>query len=443
MDSKLRFSVVACLVPLVLSAIGAVRAADTTQASDEAPTAQCATNLFLPAGDSEYLFGAAVAVSGQTALVGIPGFSTAFVTPPVPPPYIDGRVAVFTCEASTQTWTRTASIQLPATEANQGIPFGVSTALQGDLAAIGAQYGVYLYKRRSQNWKQIATIIPDNSHAGADGTPFEQWGSVIALNDHVLAIAVTEISSTSSQVPNSFYVDVYQLAILGDRGAAIRIARLKPPAGDTGHFGASLALKGDTLVVGDPPDTTAYVYKRHGFTFTREQTLTGAEATTSSGFGSAVALSKDVILIGAPAEDLVLSGFGVASSGAVYAFRHESGPESPWVETQRFSAAWTGGPYAEFGGSLVVNRNGQAVIGTPSPYDDESQTEYGPTFFYTVQGGQFVLLTPAPLLLPGALPATSMGITDEYLITGFVANAGAGGSFSGAGIVNLNALPMN
>jgi len=272
MASKLRFFLATGLLPVVLSVTGTARAGDTTEPFDDATTPQpsCATIPFLPLADGEFLFGNTVAVSGQTALVGVPGFSTAFVTPPVDPPYVSGRVAVFTCEASTQTWTRTASIQLPATDADQGIAFGVSTALQGDLAAIGAQYGVYVYKRHGQNWNPIAKIIPNNSQQGA---PVELWGSVVALNDHVLAVGVTEITSPSSQVPHNYHVDIYQIVTFGDRGAAIRIARLKPPAGDTGMFGASLALRGDTLVVGDPPDTTAYVYKRHGLTFKLDQTL--------------------------------------------------------------------------------------------------------------------------------------------------------------------------
>lgn len=75
--------------------------------------------------------------------------------------------------------------------------------------------------------------------------------------------------------------------------------------------------------------------------------------------------------------------------------------------------------------SLALNRKGLAVIGAPSP-DDFRDIDYGPTFFYTLQGGQFVV---SSALSGGSLPATSLGITDKYLITGSVANAGAGGTF--------------
>ncbi|MDB6013915.1 MAG: hypothetical protein JWL65_6165 [Gammaproteobacteria bacterium] len=431
MASKLRFSLAACLIPVVLSIVSTVQAADTPAAdAAQAPQPSCATTLLEPndqeGGDG---FGYSVAVHGQTALVGIPLFSTAFVTPPVPPPYVSGRVAVFNCDASTQTWTRTGTIQLAATEANQPIGLGFAVALQGDLAAIGAQYGLYIYKRQGQNWNQVVKLLPkDNSN--------EQWGAVLAFKDNVLALGVT-VPSLTSTIPNTYYVDVYQILILGDHGTAIRIARLKPSAGDTGAFGASLALNADTLVVGDPPDTTAYVYRRRGFTFTLEQKLTGAEATTASEFGSAVAISKDVILIGAPGENAIYNNFEVVSEGAAYAFRHESGPDSPWVETQHFTPATLGYvSYASFGGTVAVNGKGQAVIGTPGAYDFETQTEYGPTFLYTLQGGQFALTS---LLSSEQPPATSMGITNEYVITGYLDE----GLNSGAEIWDLDTLPTN
>jgi hypothetical protein len=79
-------------------------------------------------------------------------------------------------------------------------------------------------------------------------------------------------------------------------------------------------------------------------------------------------------------------------------FRRKSGPDSPWVETQHFNpAATSSSPSADFGGSLAVNRDGQAVIGTPKAYDYESQTEYRPAFLYALQGGQFVLSLATPV----------------------------------------------
>lgn len=451
MDSKLKVSLAACLLSVVLSAAGTTQPAGMAQAAGATPAAQpsCKTTGLYPndqeAGDG---FGYSVAVDGQTAIVGIPYFSTAFVTPPVPPPYISGRVAVFTCDAGTQAWTRTGTIQLSAADAGNQYAFGLSAALQGDLAVIGANNNVRVFQRRGQNWTEVVKLLPENSQTGIIGTPADQWGSVIAFDDHVLALGVTEITSTPGPggigfvTSSAFYVDVYQILAFDGHGLAIRIARLKPPVGDTGVFGASLALNGETLVVGDPPGTSAYVYKRRGVTFRLEQKITGAEATTASEFGSAVAISKGVILIGAPGESPVPGGFGVNSEGAAYAFRHKSGPDSPWVETQHFSpvSLGYGGPYAYFGGTLAVNHNGLAVIATSRSYDAETNSQFGPTFLYTLQGGQFVPVPQENNLSGG--PSTYLGITDEYLISGSVFYE-YGYQISGAGITNLTAVPTN
>jgi hypothetical protein len=435
MASKLRTSLVACLFPVVLSAVGTVQTVGTAQAADTAPPTQpsCNSTPLAPSDNqSGGGFGASVAVNGQTALVADPFYDTAFVEPPVNPPYISGRVSVFACDATTQAWTNTATLELPATDANQYITLGEAVALQGDLAAIGASNGVYLYKRQGQNWNQLLQILPNNSQTGIT----DRWGSVIALDDHVLAVSVTESTSTST----SLFVDLYQILDVDRHAAAIRIARLKPPSGDTGSFGGSLAMTGETLVIGDPPDVSAYVYTRRGLTFKLDQKITGAEATTDSGFGTAVAISKDVILVGAPDENPVSDSFGVVTQGAVYAFRHESGPGSPWVETQHFSPL-AGDRYAYFGGAVAVNRNGQAVIGTPRAWDVEEQSEYGPTFLYTLQAGQFVLSLQTDQL-SAEVPSSALGMTDEYLISGslyfFI-----GGPIANAEITNLSQLPTN
>jgi FG-GAP repeat len=452
MASRLRFSLATRLLAVVLIAAGAaltagaVQAAGTGQTADAAPATppSCinSAGVFPTNDETNEGFGTSVAISGQTALVGIPQFTTAFIEPPVPPPFINGRVAVYTCEASTQAWTRTGSIQVSPAEASEENSFGTSVALQGDLAVVGASGLVYVFKRQGENWNQVLKIVPRNSDLGIVGTPAEEWGSIIALSDDVLALKVTEIATIPGpggvgiQQTTSYFVDLYQIITLGDRGVAIRIARLKPPAGDTGVFGASLALKGDTLVVGDPPDTTAYVYKRRGITFTLDQKLTPAEVTPSTGFGTAVALSKEVILIGAPGENTISSNTGVVSSGGMYAFGHKAGQDSPWVETQHFTPATLGyTSFAAFGGSVALNRNGQAVIGTPQAFTFGPGSEYGPTFLYTLQGGQFALTT----IVGTGAPVDVLGMTDEYVITGsqyFIDNF----PVSGAGIKNLSTL---
>jgi hypothetical protein len=109
-----------------------------------------------------------LSLSGQTALVGIPQFTAAFIDPPVPPPFINGRVAVFTCDASTQAWTRTGSIQVSPAEASEENAFGttiVGTGAPVDVLGMtdqylinGAQYFVDNFPVSGAGIKNLSTL---------------------------------------------------------------------------------------------------------------------------------------------------------------------------------------------------------------------------------------------------------------------------------------------
>lgn len=111
------------------------------------------------------------------------------------------------------------------------------------------------------------------------------------------------------------------------------------------RFGRSVALDGDTLVVGAPDedadtgidgtqsDDTAvdsgavYVFTRVGATWTQQAYLKASNVQGSDRFGFTVAVSGDTIAVGAPGEDSAAPGVNgdeadnsLESTGAVYVF---------------------------------------------------------------------------------------------------------------------------
>ncbi|MPZ21721.1 MAG: hypothetical protein GEV06_28105, partial [Luteitalea sp.] len=112
-------------------------------------------------------------------------------------------------------------------------------------------------------------------------------------------------------------------------------------------FGRSLALDGDTLVVGAPGaevdgngfQGAVYVLTRSEGTWTETAKLTAADGATSDRFGQAVALEGDTLIVGS-----VLSG--------TYVFTRSGGT---WTETATLSPS-TGSPgsLALSGDTLVV-----------------------------------------------------------------------------------------
>jgi hypothetical protein len=133
--------------------------------------------------------------------------------------------------------------------------------------------------------------------------------------------------------------------------------------GDTGdQFGTSLAVDGTTLVVGAPQDDTsrgaAYVFTRTGDDWTQTQKLTAATRVDYANFGTSVAIDGDTIVVGAPA------GSGTNNSaGAAYTFTRTSGV---WAQSSSLTAS--DGVQQDGFGSAVAIDGDTIVVG--APYDD-------------------------------------------------------------------------
>ena len=146
------------------------------------------------------------------------------------------------------------------------------------------------------------------------------------------------------------------------------------------YFGISVALSGDTLVVGaysedggpgDPlPDSGAvYVFERDlggPANWGQAARLTASDTQSGDGFGASVAIDGDTLLVAAPGED---GGPGdpLPGAGAIYIFERNLGGPGNWSETKKLMAA---DPQegAVFGTSVAISGD-TLVVGA---YGEES-----------------------------------------------------------------------
>src|SRR6185436_16586760 len=78
------------------------------------------------------------------------------------------------------------------------------------------------------------------------------------------------------------------------------------------YFSASVAISGDTVVVGAFFDAvggnagqgSAYVFTRGGTTWTLQQRLIASDGAAGDSFGAAVALNGDTIVVSASTDDI-------------------------------------------------------------------------------------------------------------------------------------------
>ncbi|HXG63632.1 MAG TPA: hypothetical protein VNO70_00905 [Blastocatellia bacterium] len=91
-------------------------------------------------------------------------------------------------------------------------------------------------------------------------------------------------------------------------------------AASSDAFGFSVAISGDTVVVGAPFDETiagsAYVFVRSGSMWTEQSKLTASDAAEGDAFGNSVAISGDTVVVGAVADDTAAG----SDTGSAYVF---------------------------------------------------------------------------------------------------------------------------
>ena len=305
-------------------------------------------------------FGRSVAVSGDTVVVGAPvndlGGSD-----------LNDAGSAYVFVRSGSTWSQQA--KLTAADADAADEFGSSVAVSGDTAVVGATTdghgtpnlndagSAYVFVRSGSTWSQQAKLT------AADAGDGDRFGSSLAVLGDIAMVGAPSDDHGSPELANAGSVHVFT------RTGTAWAPQAKLTAADAAQadqFGASVAMSGDTAVVGASSDDhgnptisnagSAYVFVRSGDTWSEEAKLTAADAGASDQFGASAAVSGDTALVGAPADDH--GSPSLSNAGSAYVFVRSG---TAWSEQAKLTAAdATAGD--RFGSAVAVAGN-KAVVG--------------------------------------------------------------------------------
>lgn len=220
----------------------------------------------------------------------------------------------------------------------------------------------------------------------------QMFGSAVAIDANLMAFSTVGIAPN---VPSAVYV----FANVG--GTWTQQAKLSGELDfSLNAFGASLAIQGDTLFVGDGVAVddggfatgAVFVYKNNNGTWTQQAKLTPAGAPNGAHFGgqffhNALRISGNTLFVGAPDDDAP-----AGRTGAVYTFVNNSG-----VWTQQAKIAPDDPTITSFG-TEVAAQNGSLVVGAPLAHSSA-----GAAFVSTFQNGQWTHPTALAPLDSGTL----------------------------------------
>lgn len=287
-------------------------------------------------------FAYSVAIDGNTAVVGAKDHARVEAS--------SGRFAgaAYVFVRSGATWTQQA--ELTGTNTNY-LRFGTSVAITGSTIVVGEPgttiAGIFLagtafvFDRSGTRWTRTAQLN------GADLTAFAGFGSAVDVNGDTALVGA----------PGTSIAALGAASYVFTRSGAAWTQRARLTASDStlgDSFGSTVALSGDTAVVGAPyrpVQGASYVFARSGTTWTEQAKLITSDATASPYFGASVDVSETTVLVGAPNY----SGAG----GAAYVFVRYG---TAWSEVGRLKPA-TSGPVDRFGAAVALDLNGAALIG--------------------------------------------------------------------------------
>lgn len=260
---------------------------------EDSPSGWIQTSL-LTSADAAHddYFGDALAIRGDRILVGAWGDEGA-----------SGSVYAF--ERTGSTWLEVDKLR--ASDAADDDLFGRSVAMVDDLALIGAmgnddagQFSgsAYLFERQAGGWVEIAKWV------AADASMLASFGSSVALTPQAAFVGAIGDGQGAFHAgaayvferPGSEWVQVQKLVpcglVMNDR------------------FGSAVAAEGDRVVIGAPQEEflgnapgAAHVFRRGDSNWQWVADLTPSSGEPMDQFGQSIALEGDTVIVGAPADD--------------------------------------------------------------------------------------------------------------------------------------------
>lgn len=215
--------------------------------------------------------------------------------------------------------------------------------------------------------------------------------------------------------------------------APVQATKLSADLDPDAEFGRAVAVSGTTALIGAPQDDTpahtagsAAVFVRNGDTWSQQARLVASPSRPGDYFGTSVALDGDTAVVGAPRDDFgdqfpdAGSAYVFTRSGATWTLQARLTPPRPWKD-------------GLFGWSVAVQGN-TAVIGAPR-YRGEVVS--GLTFVFTRSGAtwsQRAVLVPSDARYDD-LFGLAVAIDRGSIIVGASGHATASGGDAGAAYV--------
>ena len=267
-------------------------------------------------------------------------------------PFADGG-AVYVFDRTGEIWNQTA--KLLASDGDHFAYFGFSVGLDANTAIIGAirdgeagenAGAAYIFVRNQFGWAPQAKLLGNNTKAG------DNFGYAVDVDGDFAIVASPRNKGTGAA-----YIYRREGTKWEQKRNRVRIRMIPIDPDGATSFGISVVISGETAVIGatggvigDKESGAAYVFTQNEPPFWNQHTkLAAGDRQSGDQLGFAVAISGNEIIAGAPTHDA-----GGRASGAAYIF--ERNEEAKWAESGKLSDGETASE-DQFGTAVAISGN--------------------------------------------------------------------------------------
>ncbi|MDC0325232.1 DUF5050 domain-containing protein [bacterium] len=333
-------------------------------------------------------FGGSVSVSGDTFVVGADGAN---------PDDLNNAGTAYVYVREGTSWVEQA--KLTASDKAAGDHFGWAVSISGDTVVVGAhstsssstRKAAYVYVRNGINWVEQAKLTASNKESSGN------FGTSVSVSGDTVIVGAPWAEAGGLERSGAAYVYV--------RNGGNWVEQTKLIARDnflSSHFGESVSISGNTLVVGAGGAVdkawgntfgAAYVYDRKDGVWVEQAKLTASDKETSRQhslmgsvqFGSSVSISGEKVVVGAPTAD----PDGLIQAGAAYVFARSG---TTWFEQGKLTATEKSesdhfGTSVSISGDTVVAGALDDKVDVTSFFQDSAGAAYIFTGFGEVSSG--------------------------------------------------------
>ncbi len=294
--------------------------------------------------------------------------------------------------------------------------FGTSIAVSGDTAVVGGWRDVNggVTAGRAHVYTRSGTTWSfQGTLAAQDPVANDYFGQSVAISGDTIVVGAPGDDTVAGSDAGSAWVFTRSGTTWSLQTSLTAGA---PAAAD--RFGTSVAIVGDSIAVGAVNDDTdggvdagsAWVFTRSGTTWSQEASLTSGDGAAGDSFGRSVSVSGATLVVGANADD---TGAG-ADAGSAYVFTRSG---TTWSQQTSLTAG-DGAAGDDFGWSVAVATD---TILVGAQHDDTTAAvSAGSAYVFTGNGASWshqAKLTAADAGLNHNF-GTSVSLSGDYAVVG-------------------------